>query len=541
MSVRRLIGFGSILVIAAFSGACAKSGGNAASVPGSTQLISFESFKQAEKSQKPDSTPPANCAKTCQDRRQEFRYVVYAGHQIYCYWDLKGADTHTDFAQLATSVESLITDATTQSDYYLILRQWASAFHDGHVNVMTKSDLSGLEVYTAPIRVEVLAPATDHEKLIVAAVMSGNGMAIGLSVGDQITAINGVPAGDALTAAAAAASSGSTERMRRYWAGRRLVDVIGSENGSQPFVLSIRPVNGGAEKTVVLFRNVEIDPKPGFAPGSADSGIEYISAQILPDSIGYLRLDAFEGEQDEYLISEAMDRLSGTRGLVIDLRKNGGGDLSGDRIIERLANQVVTRYKRSEHLSDYLTALEPSLFNLTPDSTGQFALWHDLTVSPDSAHHYGNPVVALISPYCFSACDTFSAALRGNNLATFVGEPTGGGTGTPMVFDLPISPLSFRYSTIRGETPSGDLIEGNGTSPDIYLEPTAEDRALGKDTQLQKAIEVVESRITGTPVAGASKPVDLSNVPQIWQQSLDRAPTLQDNDFLLHLSHIDER
>ena len=150
-----------------------------------------------------DGTTDPNCDHACQDRRTEFRYVAMSAKQIYCYWDLKKADTQTDFDALATSLESQITTQTSLSDYYLLLRQWASAFHDGHVNVMNKPDVTGMEIYTAPIRVEVLAPATDHEKVIVSQVNGAQGVA----VGDEITAINGVPIHDALSKAAAEAAA----------------------------------------------------------------------------------------------------------------------------------------------------------------------------------------------------------------------------------------------------------------------------------------------------------------------------------------------
>lgn len=481
-----------------------------------------------------------SCDDLCQKRKLEFRYVAYVGKQIYCYWDLKKAETKTDFDQLAQTLESSISSGMSRTEYYLLLRKWASSFHDGHVNVMLKSDMSELEIFTSTVRVEVLAPATDHEKLIVSEVKE----VPGISVGDEITAINEVPTKDAITRAAALYSSGSTERMRRYSASRRLVDVYGTENASKPFTLTLHPMSGGEEKTVQVFRNVEIDPKPMVVANTDDSGLSNITARILPNSIGYLRLDAFGGSQDDYLIGEAMDRLSATRGLIIDLRKNGGGDLSGDRIIERLIQQTVTRYKRSERLNDYILSQNQGVFGLTPDSTGLFALWHDLLVKPNPDHHYDKPVVALISPYCFSACDTFSAALQGNGLATFVGEPTGGGTGTPLVFDLPTSPFQFRYSVIRGETPSGDWIEGVGTSPDLYIEPTAEDRAKQRDSQLVKAIEVLELKISPSqpaPVSAGAISAQMLGAPAIWSQRLDLSPTRAENELLIQVSRKDER
>lgn len=479
-------------------------------------------------------TPTSNCGDVCTKLRTEFRYVVYVGKEIYCYWDLKKAETQLDYDGLAASLEQLITDSTSLSQYYRIVRQWASAFHDGHVNVMVREDTTGLEIYTAPIRVEVMAPATDHEKVMIVKVEAGTP---GVSVGDEIVAINGVAIRDAITEAVRLSASGSTERMRRYSSGKRLVDVLGVDQGTQTWVLSLVTPKGES-KTVSLLRNVEIAAKPVRSEQIERTGIENLKASILPGSIGYLRIDGFSGTQDDFLLDQVMDRLSATRGLIIDLRKNGGGDLSGDRILARLVQKEIIRYRRSERMSDFLISARPDTFFVPFTLGAVFADWHDLKVVPHAKKNYSQPVVALISPYCFSACDTFSAALKSYGLATFIGEPTGGGTGTPLVFDLPVSGLQFRYSVVRGQTPQGEWIEGLGTQPDLYLEPTLEDRIQQKDSQLVKAIEVIESKL-GSKVAIQSDKVN-GDVRSVWDQDLDRSPTRVENDHLIQISPRDE-
>lgn len=511
----------------------------------SSKVMSYDEFARVsaltETMSQPSGQTAADCDLGCQSRRLEFRYVVYVGKQIYCYWDLKKADTKIDFDALATTLENSITSSTTNTQYYLILRKWASSFHDGHVNVMLQ-DPAFIETYTAPVRVETLAPGTDHEKVIV----STADHSLGLDVGDEVLMINDVPAREAV-ATASTMTSGSTERMRHFFAVRTLVDAMGSENVSKPFTLTVKSLAKDTVKTVSMYRSVQINvdasPTPSSSTEASDTGLANIKAQILPNAIGYLRIDAFDGTQDESLFEKAMDRLESTRGLILDLRKNGGGDLSGDKIIARLANADVIRYKRSERLSDYILSQDSSFFELTPDSTGMFATWHDLTVSANKSHHYGKPVVALISPWCFSACDTFSASLKANHLATFVGEPTGGGTGTPLVFTLPKSPMQFRYSIIRGETPEGTWIEQNGTQPDIYIEPTASDRARVYDGQLAKAVEVIDKQLAGpqNPPAAPTAPSAVSLVEPIWKQNLDESPTLEQNRWLTRIRDRDER
>lgn len=491
-----------------------------------------------EFSQSSAADPTPNCGELCTKLRTEFRYVVYVGREIYCYWDQKKAETQLDYDALATTLERSITDSTSMSSYFRILRHWASSFHDGHVNVMTQEDMTGLEIYTAPIRIEVMAPATDHEKVIVVKVEGGTP---GVSVGDQVLSVNGVPIHDALTDAVTVASSGSTERMRRLVAGRRLVDVLGVDRGSEPWVLSLS-TSKGEVKTVSLMRSVEIHPKPVSdrrAESAEASGVEQLKASVLQGSIGYLRVDGFSGSQDEFLLDQVMDRLAGTKGLILDLRRNGGGDLSGDRILARLVKNEIVRYRRSERMSPFLLSSRPESFFVPFNPGALFADWHDLKVAPHDKKHYSQPVVALISPYCFSACDTFSAALKDYQLATLMGEPTGGGTGTPLVFDLPISGLKFRYSVVRGQTPRGNPIEGVGTLPDLYLEPTVEDRIHQKDSQLLAAVEFLSSKMV---VGGAPSPAlkALDFVKSTWDQDLSRSPTKAENDDLRRIAARDE-
>ncbi len=470
---------------------------------------------------------PSDCGTHCQQLRQEFRYVVYVGKQIYCYWDLKQAATGTDYDGLAARLEASITDNTSNSQYYRILQRWAASFHDGHVNVFP-ADLSFIELYSAPVRVEVMAPATDHEKVVVVSAENHTGVA----VGDEVTAINGVSVSKVLDEKEAL-RSGSTARMRRFFAGMTMLDAVGDDEGSQPLTLTIRSF--GTVKDVQLAREVQIPP-PETSQSSSTAGGDIGAVKVLPGNIGYVRINGFSGDDEAF--ESIMDRLSSTSGLVIDLRRNGGGDLSGNRILARLATQSITRYKQSERWSDFLIAERPDIF-LEPHAPGaEFADWHDVTVTPDEKH-YGKPVVALTSPYCFSACDTFSASLRDNKLATFIGEGTGGGTGTPHVFQLPVTNLYFRYSVVRGLTPSGAVIEGQGTLPDIYLEPAIEDRIDGTDSQLERAVRTISSMNNQRAITLDARAME--DVGPIGTQSLEIAPTYAEMQRMLKIKTIDEQ
>jgi C-terminal processing protease CtpA/Prc len=519
---------------------------------------------------------PAPCDAACGKLRADFRYAVYVGQKIYAYWDEKRAETGTDFEALARTLEQSITSETSYTDFYLLLRRWAAAFHDGHVNSMGKDEETELEVYTAPIRLETLAPATDHEKVIIAQLKPSPDLSldIGLKVGDEVLAINEVPIQEALDEAEKS-SSGSTRRMRRFFGARRLVDVMSRGQGSATLTLTVRSPGKPDTRDETLYRMAELSPK-ALEHATAEpeaSGIKNFKAMVLPGGIGYLRIDAFTGSQSSFLLAQAMERLSGTKGLMLDLRKNGGGDQSGNAILARLASAAITRYRTSERMSEFLMSARPTAFLVPWNQSDAFATWHDLQISPiaDPGARYANkPVMAITSANCFSACDTFASALKANRLATIVGEGTGGGTGSPLVFTLPNTELSFRYSVVRGRSALGEPIEGVGTSPDIVIEPTQEERAKGKDQQLITALALLQKQITdrSAPVGPAPAPrgavpaeaggrlgaagfsasamdAALASVVRelgpVWGQELDLSPSRSELRALRRLAPVDER
>jgi carboxyl-terminal processing protease len=464
-----------------------------------------------------DSGSQAPCDATCKQRRMEFRYVVYVGKQIYAYWDEKKGETGTDFDALATELDGSITSATSYTEYYLTLRRWAASFHDGHVNVLVKNADTDLEVYTSPVRLEAIAPGTDHEKVIVSQVADMGGMLEKSEipkVGEEIVEIDGLPVAQAIDAIEKT-TSGSTRRMRRNSAVRRLIDATGAVDGSKP--LELRLGNAGKTRKISLFRTAELMPRaPENAPAPAETtGYENFRAQILPGGLGYLRIDAFLGSQSSFLLEQAMARLQKTSGLLIDVRRNGGGDPSGNSVLARLITGPITRYRTSERMSDFMISSRPESFFLPWNPGETFARWHDLKVSPlMPSDFYGHkPVIALTGARCFSACDTFVSALQTNHLATIVGEPTGGGTGTPLVFELPYSKQSFRYSVVRGLNADGKAIEGAGTTPDTLLEPTVEERANGVDAQLLRALAMLETQVRGRAEAPPSPALGGSGQP----------------------------
>ncbi len=448
----------------------------------------FETFTSLQ-----NIAPTEACDERCVGLKKEFRYVVFAGEQAYCYWDQKQAETKTDYKALADQLENQITTQTSDTDYYFILWQWGSAFHDGHVNPRLKDDLSKIEFYNPVIRFELIAPDTDHEELIVAQV--GDGVKT-LKVGAVVESINGIAAADLINGAEAF-SFGSTRRMRRWQTAATIPRYLLKLQGPRALAVTAHLEEKKLEETVA--RNLTLVDAP-TPPPSLDSGLKLIKAMIVGDNLGYLRIDGFQGEKMPELLNQALDRLSSTSGLLIDVRKNGGGDLSGDAVIARLIGEDKVRFYQKTRRSDFLAAIRPEAFTEFEFINAAFSELLPRKVKKSKEPQYKNPVFLLTSPNCFSACDTFSAGLKQNGLVTVVGEGTGGGSGTPIVLELPNSGNRFRYSVWQGLKPvTQDLIEGVGTAVDIAIEPTRQERVKQVDDQLQTAFRLLGEKVHGAP------------------------------------------
>lgn len=177
----------------------------------------------------------------------------------------------------------------------------------------------------------------------------------------------------------------------------------------------------------------------------------------LPGNIGYLELRGFiplSFAKAPY--ADAMQRLSGSAALIVDLRRNGGGDPAS---VAYLSSYL---FDKRTHLNDlrWRRGAQVDSFWTTPSVPGT-----KLAMSA--------PVFVLTSPQTFSAAEEFSYNLQQLKRATIVGEASGGGAHPGEVVELGEHFSAF-ISTGRAVNPiSKSNWEGRGVQPDVAV-PAAE-------------------------------------------------------------------
>jgi retinol-binding protein 3 len=138
-------------------------------------------------------------------------------------------------------------------------------------------------------------------------------------------------------------------------------------------------------------------------------GVEKV--ERLPLNVGYIELRGFESaELAGEAIAAAMTLMANTEALIVDLRRNGGGD-------------PATVALMTSYLFDERTHLN-SFYKREGNRTTQF--WTQDWV-PGKRFGKTKPVYVLTSKRTFSGAEEFSYNLKNLKRGTVVGETTGGG------------------------------------------------------------------------------------------------------------------
>jgi hypothetical protein len=209
--------------------------------------------------------------------------------------------------------------------------------------------------------------------------------------------------------------------------------------------------------------------------GTAAGGA--VSWAGLGAGLGYLRISTFGQSGIGEGVDAALASLGESmRGLVLDIRSNGGGSdreseaAAGRFTAERVMYRIV-RYKSG-----------PAHDAFGPKEEG----W----LEPAGSQRYLGPVAVLTNRGVYSAAEDFLLAMRVLPRVTTVGDTTGGGSGNPIPRELPNGWVVHvpRWQVWAAD---GTFFEGVGLAPDVEVQLTDADRLKGRDAILERAIQIV--------------------------------------------------
>ena len=200
-----------------------------------------------------------------------------------------------------------------------------------------------------------------------------------------------------------------------------------------------------------------------------------LSYRVLDDNIGYLRYESFATPVGEGNLDDALAYLALCRGLIVDIRNNGGGDLT-------TAERLAARFVHEKTLTGYLQHKTGTGHNSFSDMEPQY-------LEPSSNMRWHKPVCVLTNRSVYSAANAFAVWMRELPNVKIVGDHTGGGSGMPLNSSLPCG-WNVRFSAVPMYDARRQHIEF-GIAPDVSVSLTDEATAQGIDLIIEEARKIL--------------------------------------------------
>ncbi len=198
--------------------------------------------------------------------------------------------------------------------------------------------------------------------------------------------------------------------------------------------------------------------------------------------IGYIWLHQFNEKSDQMFDQALTDLESkGMRALVLDLRGNPGGLLDvaieiGSRLIPD--GDIVVIQDKGGRQSRY-------------------------GVEPAKQNHRLYPLVVLIDGSSASASEIIAGAIQDNKAGTIVGTDSFGKGKVQTIMNLPDG-SAVVITTAKYYTPAMRDVDKMKIKPDVVVEPTDDDIKNEVDSQLNKAVGILKTRLDGGPALAGS-------------------------------------
>ncbi len=246
-------------------------------------------------------------------------------------------------------------------------------------------------------------------------------------------------------------------------------------------------IRGKAGTTVQLTVQRAGEPKPIIVSITRETiHAPSVRSRVLDGDIGYVQVLVFGLTTGQELAS-AMQKLDrqGVKGIVLDLRNNGGGYLNAAIDVSSLfvpEGPIVSIDSRTKPLT---------------------------TFDAENTAVPARPLAVLVNGYTASASEITSGAIQDSGAGILIGSRTFGKGVVQTIYPLPDG-SAIKITTARYLTPNGRDINSVGIAPDIAVtDVKAND--FGKpatDGQLQRALSYIQERIAAANAPDGAKPTN---------------------------------
>lgn len=239
---------------------------------------------------------------------------------------------------------------------------------------------------------------------------------------------------------------GVNDQSTDGWTATKTAEKI---RGQVDTTVKVKVIRSGEEKEFTVTRAIVSNPS---------------IQSVVSNGIGTLTITRFDDETAALAKKAAESfKQQNVRGIILDLRGNGGGYLTASQDVAGLwlNDKVVVSERTNGKVVDELK-------------------------SGTNAILAGIPTIVLVNGSSASASEIVAGALQDHKAATLIGEKTFGKGTVQKVIDLGADTL-LKVTIARWYTPNGKNITKEGITPNTIIELKAEDANADRDPQLDAA------------------------------------------------------
>jgi C-terminal processing protease CtpA/Prc len=376
---------------------------------------------------------------------------------------------------------------TTTWEYVREAQRFVALLGEAHTNLEPGKELRARYGAKPPIELEEI-----ERRAIV--VNTTKDLAAELPLGSEIVRVNGRPTAAVLEEDVFPYLSASTEdyRWRQSIRGQswRAVGLLAGETGSR-VALTVEAPDGDVREVVVERGIVSKDAEWVRPPRRETPVLEF---RWLDDGIAYVALNTFNDPAVVERFDEKLDELRGSRAVVLDVRRNGGGNSKNGWDIGRWFSAealATSRWKTRHHLAAY-KAWGARSKNPEKQAHAAMNAWdgpeEPSRVEPPEGEILDVPLAILLGPSTYSAAEDFLSYMRANPRCLYVGRRSAGSTGQPLKLEIP-GGAWVGITSKRDAMPDGTEFVGYGIAPDVEVHQTVAAFRAGRDLVLERAVE----------------------------------------------------
>ncbi len=387
----------------------------------------------------------------------------------------------------------------TKNDYayYRELQKFCALLKDGHTNVYFPRGIEQMNTMFGDYRLFI--ENIDDRAIIVRTNLSKKNE---VPVGSEIIEVNGMPTQKYIADSVAPYISSSTDYVLKDWSISGLLRGLEGET----YQIKIKKPGGQVAALTLTHRaTAEKEVYPAFEPAR-----ELLDFNWQTNQIAYMALNSFGDKKIDSLFLGKLPELYKAKGLIIDLRYNGGGNTEvGTAILKYLTNDSILYGSKNRSRLHIPTYKAWGKFMELADTTGNewakkaWLSYHDsyyynFEYSADTfkldAKRLVVPTVILTGHNTASAAEDFLIYADNQKHMIKMGAHTFGSTGQPFMFGLP-GGGSARICTKQDTYPDGREFVGYGIKPDIEVKPTLNDYIQKTDPVMTKAIDYLKQQL----------------------------------------------